>query len=460
MSSVADLAARLEKLVENDRVRASENALQEFAIAGRAPMAVLKPRSAEEVAEIVSFAAAETLALVACGSRSKLELGMPPQRYDVALDMTDLRRIAHYDPGDLTVSVDAGMPLNELAKALAVKKQFLPLAVPCSATSTVGGAIASGIDSTLRQHYGTARDFLIGAEFVDGAGKQCKSGGRVVKNVTGYDLHKLLIGSLGTLAVITRLNFRTFPLPELQGAHFATFRTMEPALNFHALLLKSGLPFSNLELFDPEFSALLAGFVNQVGGGVPESLAAGGWHVLAFFEGSAPVMERIQRELGERSDQSQAARSGALDAESSQQLSDALREAFDWLRRSAPSVALLRIVLPQIHFGDVTEFLNLSQQSHLRSAFALRACNVACFALLADGDDAQTNAKMERSLTELFSRADVRKGSVTLLHAPQSLMGRINVWGTKRADFPLMRRVKQAFDPQNIFAPGRFAGGI
>jgi glycolate oxidase FAD binding subunit len=460
MSSVADLAARLEKLVGSDRVRASENALQEFAIAGRAPMAVLNPRSAAEVAEIVSFAAAETLALVACGSRSKLELGMPPLRYDVALDMTDLRRIAHYDPGDLTVSVDAGMPLNELAKALAVKKQFLPLAVPCSATSTVGGAIASGIDSTLRQQYGAARDFLIGAEFVDGAGKQCKSGGRVVKNVTGYDLHKLLIGSLGTLAVITRLNFRTFPLPELQGAHFATFRTMEAALNFHALLLKSGLPFSNLELFDPEFSALLAGFLNQVGGGVPESLAAGEWHVLAFFEGSAAVMERIQRELRERSDQSQAARSGALDAESSQQLSDALREAFDWLRRSTPSVALLRIVLPRIHSGDVTEFLNLSLQSHLRSAFALRACNVAYFALLAASDDAQTNARMERSLTELFSRADVRKGSVTLLHAPQSLKGRINVWGTKRADFPLMRRVKQAFDPQNIFAPGRFVGGI
>src|SRR5258708_28693452 len=82
------------------------------------------------------------------------------------------------------------MPLSELAKVLAAKNQFRSLAVPCRATSTIGGAIASGIDSTLRQQYGTARDFLIGAEFVDGTGKQCKSGGRVVKNVTGYDLHK------------------------------------------------------------------------------------------------------------------------------------------------------------------------------------------------------------------------------------------------------------------------------
>ena len=193
MSSIANFSGQLEKLVGSDRVRTSKAVLKEFAIAGRAPIAVLKPRSAEEVAEITRFAAAEKLAVVACGSRSKLDLGMPPQRYDLALDITGLCQIAHYDPGDLTVSVDAGIPLMELSKALAEKRQFLPLAVPCSATATVGGAIASGIDSMLRMQYGASRDFLIGAEFVDGTGKRCKSGGRVVKNVTGYDLHKLLI---------------------------------------------------------------------------------------------------------------------------------------------------------------------------------------------------------------------------------------------------------------------------
>jgi glycolate oxidase FAD binding subunit len=460
MSSVANLFTRLDGLVGSDRVQASEAALREFAIAGRAPMAVLKPRSAEEVAEIVSFAVAEKLAVVACGSRSKLELGMPPQRYEVALDMADLRQIVHYDPGDLTVSVDAGLPLNELAKTLAAKNQFLPLSVPCSAMSTVGGAIASGVDSTLRQHYGTARDFLIGAEFVDGTGKQCKSGGRVVKNVTGYDLHKLLIGSLGTLGVITRLNFRTFPLAELRSAHVATFPTVEAALNFHASLLKSSLPFSNLELFDPEFSSLLAGFLNKGGATIPESLAASGWRVFASFEGSTAVIERIQRELRKGSDQAQAAHSGTLDAQISQQLSDALREAFDWLRSAAPSVALLRIVLPQVASGDVMELLNVPQQPLLRSAFVFRACNVVYLALLDESDDVRSIGVLERLVPELFSRVEAKKGSATLLHAPCQLKDRVNVWGTKRADFPLMQRVKQAFDPHNIFAPGRFVGGI
>ena len=460
MSSVANLATRLETLVGSDRVRATESSLQDFAIDGRTPMAVLQPRSGEEVAEIVKFAAAEKLAVVACGSRSKLEVGMPPRRYDLALDMTGLRQIAHYDPGDLTVSVDAGMPLSELAKTLAAKNQFLPLAVPCSATSTVGGAIASGIDSTLRQQYGAARDFLIGAEFVDGTGKRCKSGGRVVKNVTGYDLHKLLIGSLGTLGIITRLNFRTFPMPDLRSAHLATFSTMEAALNFHASLLRSGLPFSNLELFDSEFSTLLAASSNKVGGSPPESLATGGWHVFASFEGSAAVLERITRELQKVADQAQTMRNETLDLQRTQLMKDALREAFDWLRRTAPGVGLLRMVLPQIKSGDVAELLNLSHQSPLRAAFVLRACNVAYLTLLADSEDEQSNAALEPAVSELFSRMESKRGSATLLHAPLWLKHRVDVWGAKRADFSLTQRVKQAFDPQNIFAPGRFVGGI
>jgi glycolate dehydrogenase FAD-binding subunit len=460
VSGVANVSGHLEKLLGSDRVHTSEAALQTFAIAGRAPLAVLKPCTAEEVAEIVNFAAAEKLSVVACGSRTKLELGMTPEPYDLALDMTDLRQIAHYDPGDLTVSVDAGLPLKELASVLAAKKQFLPLVVPCSATSTVAGAISSGIDSTLRQQYGTARDFLIGAEFVDGTGKRCKSGGRVVKNVTGYDLHKLLIGSLGTLGVITRLNFRTYPLPELRGACVATFPAMEAALSFHDSLLKLGLPFSNLELFDPQFSALLAGYLNQAGPGISGLPGENTWHVFASFEGIAGVVERIQRELQERCDQAQARHNETLDERNSQQLSDALQESFDWLRSAAASVALLRIVLPQWASRDVAELHQALKQSTLRSAFALRACNVAYLAVLSEGEDAQTNTAMDHCVSDLCSRATAKNGSATLLHAPAWLKDRINVWGAKRADFPLMRRVKQAFDPHNIFAPGRFLGGL
>src|SRR5215469_13298197 len=166
---------------------------------------------------------------------------MTPSRYDIALDMTGLDLIAHYDPGDLTVSVQAGANFNDLAAPLYQQKQFLPLSVPFYFDSTIGGIIASGVDSPLRHSYGTARDFLIGAEFVDGTGRLCKSGGCVVKNVTGYDFHKLLIGSLGTLAVITRPNFRTFPAAPASRGFVLSFLVPDNALAFSSLIERSAL---------------------------------------------------------------------------------------------------------------------------------------------------------------------------------------------------------------------------
>src|SRR5215472_1205275 len=231
-SAPSNFAARLESAIGAAHLTADPVVSSQYIVDEVIPSVVAKPTSAEQVEEIVRLAALERLALIPCGHRTKIEIGMPPARYDIALDMIGLRQIAHYDPGDLTVSVDAGANFNDLAAPLYKQKQFLPLSVPFYFESTIGGIIASGVDSSIRHSYGTARDFLIGAEFVDGTGRLCKSGGRVVKNVTGYDLHKLLIGSLGTLAVITRLNFRTFPAaPASRGFVFA-FHNHADALAF------------------------------------------------------------------------------------------------------------------------------------------------------------------------------------------------------------------------------------
>src|SRR5947207_1914618 len=230
-----NLAARLESAIGSSHVAADPTGCSQYAVDEIVPSVVAKPSSTYLFTEIVRFSTLERLTLIACGYRTKLQIGMPPSRYDIALDMTGLNQIAHYDPGDLTVSADAGANFNDLAAPLYKQKQFLPLSVPFYFESTIGGIITSGVDSALRHSYGTSRDFLIGAEFIDGTGHLCKSGGRVVKNVTGYDLHKLLIGSLGTLAVITRLNFRTFPAaPSILGY----------VISFHAH--EDAFPFTNL----------------------------------------------------------------------------------------------------------------------------------------------------------------------------------------------------------------------
>src|ERR1700744_4759673 len=187
MSAVTETAiTRLESVLGANAIFVAKAANREpYAIDGVVPTAFAKPASAQQAVEIVRFAAKENLSIIPIGARSKLFCAPTPQRYDVALDMTALDEIAHYDPADLTVSVGAGMPLAKLNAKLREHNQFIPLLVPYYTQATIGGALAAGLDAPRRNADGTPRDFLLGAEFIDGNGVQIKTGGRVVKNVTG-----------------------------------------------------------------------------------------------------------------------------------------------------------------------------------------------------------------------------------------------------------------------------------
>ena len=195
-----------------------------------------------------------------------------------------------YDPRDLTCSVETGVLFADLARQLAAERQFLPLAPAFAARATLGGIIAAGADSPFRHAYGSAREYLLGMEFITGDGISSKSGGRVVKNVTGYDLHKLLIGSLGTLAVITRLNFRTFPLPPAQQTFLASFATAPEALSFCAAIAKSPLQPKLVEVLDRGTARLFAaqGCTRAAGSG---------WSAVITAAGQQPVVERHARDL-------------------------------------------------------------------------------------------------------------------------------------------------------------------
>jgi len=460
MTATANLATRLEGVLGAHHVVAAEEALLTYAVDGVMPAVIVRPASALEVAETVRFAIAEKLAILACGSRSKMDIGMPPTRYDIAMDTTAQHEIAHFDADDLTLSVDAGIPLRKLEGILAEKHQFLPLAVPCYEGSTAGGAIASGIDSVLRQQYGTARDFLIGAEFVDGKGNLCRSGGRVVKNVTGYDLHKLLIGSLGTLGVITRLNFRTFPLPQSSGGHVVAFTSAENALAHRESLENSGLPLANLEVLSPEVTTMVTAILRRGGAEVPASLEGSGWLVYVSYEGNPAIIRRISDHLERAARANDALRSEVLEGAADENLGGMLREAFEWLRWAAPGVLLFRIVLGKITSGDLGELTRAAEAASLRATLLLRAAGIAYVAILAEDEEEDTLEQFEKIVADVCMRVSARSGHSTLLHAPEGLKSRVNVWGPERADLGLMRRVKLAFDPQNIFAPGRFVGGL
>ena len=296
----ASVTTRLNEIVGAANVASDFAQLAAYEIDRKLPAAAVRPATSEEAAEIVKFAAAENLSLVATGARTKLGIGYTPTRYDLALDMTRLNKVIAYDPGDLTLSVEAGVPLAKLAQVLAEHHQFLPLAVPFEKRTTIGGTIASGVDSPLRQFYGTARDFLLGMEFVTGEGIAAKSGGRVVKNVTGYDIHKLMIGALGTLGVITRVNFKTFPMPLGSRGFVARFPTAESALDMRQRIAQSALTPLTIEILSPRVAELFysdAASRYERAPMPPNVLSTSEWALSTGYAGNDGALDRIAKDL-------------------------------------------------------------------------------------------------------------------------------------------------------------------
>jgi len=460
MTVAANVAGRLADAIGAKRVVFAAEELATYEIDGLMPSTIVRPCSAEEVAETVRFAVAEKLAVLPLGSRSKCDLGMPPTQYDIALDMTGLRSIAHFDAGDLTLSVDAGMPLRELEVYLKQRRQFLPLAVPCFESTTVGGSVASGIDSALRLQYGSARDFLIGAEFIDGTGQICKSGGRVVKNVTGYDLHKLLIGSLGTLGAITRLNFRTFPLPAAFGGHVAGFARSETALAYRRAVEKSGLPLSNLEVLSSGVVEMIRAILQRSGENVPTELEHTDWCVYSSLEGDEEVVRRIGAELERIGRDTGAVFHRILGTAEDESLGGMLRECFEWLRLASPANVICRVVLPEVKSVLLDGLLRLAESATLRAALLVRAAGIVYFAVLAEAEDESAMESLQKVVAGARTLAEAENGIATLLHAPLGVKQSTARMKTARMESTLQQRVKQAFDPSNVFAPGRVVGGI
>jgi glycolate oxidase FAD binding subunit len=459
-TTATNVAARLETFVGADRVNGGSEPCAKFAVDGVVPSAVARPESSAEVVEIVRFAKSEKLALIPCGRRTKLGIGMPPARYDIALDMTGLNQIAYYDPGDLTLSVDAGMNLTQLADALAQQQQFVPLAGPFFEECTVGGTIASNIGSSLRPGYGSARDFLLGAEFVNGAGTFTKSGGRVVKNVTGYDLHKLLIGSLGTLGAITRLNFRTFPVPNGYGHLVSTFTSVDSIVRFQAMVSKSPLTASSFDILGPEAAHGVARFKDNRDSALPSWFTSGAWHVCIGFEGAETILRRYPSQLVQCAEQCGASNYHLLEKSEEKSLRDGLRELVKLLSRSGPAATIFRInTFPGFS-------LDVPMLSALAARFSIPCCIFAnlsgplYFALAPDDLDDKTIGSLAHIASGVFEYAAAHDGSASILFCPTLLKRVVNIWGPTRNDAALMRRVKNAFDAENVFAPGRFVAGI
>src|SRR5215475_8551646 len=212
MSTLEGLATALESVVGSAYLL-TNTAVAEYAVDGVLPAMVVLPADEAQVTDVLRLAAEYRATVFPRGGGSHTFVGQTPARVDLVLSVQRLQQQLAYEPADLTITVQAGVRFAELQHILRGSSQFLALDPPVTTTTTVGGIVATNVSGPRRLLYGTARDMLLGIGVMTSDGKRSKAGGRVVKNVTGYDLNKLYVGSLGTLGVIVELTWKLHPLP-------------------------------------------------------------------------------------------------------------------------------------------------------------------------------------------------------------------------------------------------------
>jgi glycolate oxidase FAD binding subunit len=251
MTKLSLLTDQLHAAAPQTELLTSSGDLKRFAVDGVKPQVVALPGVVDDVAALLNIASERHLAVLPVGGCTELELGQPPERYDLAICTVRLNALLEHEAADLTCSVQAGMPLAALQQYLTAKGQFLALDPPNAERATIGGILAANASGPQRLRYGAARDLVIGLRVALGDGTIARSGGKVVKNVAGYDLNKLYIGSLGTLGIIVEANFKLIPRPERQETLLVSFENAPAAMETVIALLSSVVTPTAIELLDP-----------------------------------------------------------------------------------------------------------------------------------------------------------------------------------------------------------------
>ncbi len=444
MSDMSLFTRQLHTGAPQTEILSSPGDLARFAVDGSVPALAVLPATVEDVAVTLKLAGEHHLAVLPIGGSTQVGLGQPPERYDLALCTARLNRILEHEAADLTCSVQAGITLAALQQQLATKGQFLALDPPESEHATIGGILAANSSGPQRLRYGSARDLVIGLRVVLGDGTIARSGGKVVKNVAGYDLNKLYIGSLGTLGVIVEANFKLFPRTEEEQTLLVACRDASTAMEIVIGLLSSVVTPTALELLDRSAQQQLPG---QAGQTTPETTYL---LAIAFSGGTKAVARQIADARAAAAHQGGAPQN-TLEGANHDGFWAAVRA-----QQHGPVTCKVSLLI-----NSVASFLAraqaICQEQQLTSSVIAHAGSGLIYLRLGPSDAVD---RLAMAISQLRTLALSDKGSLVITNAPTALKARINVWGEPRPDLRLMKILKQRFDPQYTLVKGRFVGGI
>ncbi len=425
--SIDQLARQLESDLGGEQLSLDPATLGVHCVDGKQPLLVCTPATPEQLAVALRHCADAGAVLVPWGGGTAMALGNPPRRVDVVISTARINRLMEHDHANLTVTAQSGMRVTALQAALFVQKQFLPFDPPFPERATIGGTVAANLNGPRRSHYGSLRDLVIGIKLVLGSGQEIKAGGKVVKNVAGYDMGKLFIGSLGTLGIITELTVRVSPIPEC-GATALNAGTLEQ-------VFKLGNAVRNSKLLP---SAM---FARHDGDGRD-------WQIAVSFEGFEAA---VARQLGDLEQLAQfvGMRGEVCQAHHEQQIWCSIRDF-----PLQPDRVIYRMTVPPAALAKVLDTI-------LRwRADAPDPVICADLAMGAVWLSTASHRTITKDFADLIACARQHRGHAVIFRAPPELKTGMEVWGPSRPTLSLMRDIKQQFDPEGIMNLGRFVGGL
>jgi glycolate oxidase FAD binding subunit len=406
-----------------------QGAIGQALVPGATPSCVIYPETQEALGEAIALCGADRLTILPAGNFSKIGWGGLARSIDVVVSLAKLDRLVDHAAGDLTVTVEAGMPFAKLQSILAGANQFLALDPLLADRATVGGLIATNDSGPLRQRYGSLRDVLLGLDMIRYDGQRAKAGGRVVKNVAGYDLMKLFMGSFGSLGLISQVTLRVYPMLTEFGSVVLTGELAGLERVAAALLASSLTPIA----------------FEWLAGSIAENLAGAPIALVVRFGGIPASIAVQSRELLAIAAAVQAVSGRAVSAEAEVNLWQQLAKAVTFWLNSGKMTLKLGILpnqigrlLGQLQLGDA-EFVTMRAGSGVGLLCANRSVS---------------------ELERLRSICGEYSGYLTLLTADPELKQQFDSWGSVGTAIEPMRNIKAQFDPHNQLSPGRFVGGI
>lgn len=432
-----DLVKEIEQIVGSENLLYSQEGFFDFAVDGKVPKLIVHPSSPDEISGILRIANEGGYSICPWSRGTKIGIGNIPKSVDIVLSMSRLRHTVEHDRANLTVSVEAGVNLSDLQKALEDKRQFLPIDPMFSSTCSAGGIISSNSNGPRRLRYGSIRDLLIGMKAVLPTGEKIKAGGKVVKNVAGYDMCKLFIGSFGTLGVITEATFKLYPLPELEKTVLVSFDRSVQAFELVSSILDSMIFPSSVDVLNPSALEVLSSNLGIV-------FKENSFCLAVRLEG---FRESVEREIGEIQSMGRCD-VGILEGSKQNKFWVALS---DFPHLSQSNFRFKASIPISAAFDAFKNF----DESSAYPRFKINLISHAGSGIIYGFLWAEEMDKLIKFIDRSNSYVVKSGGYFVVELAPVEIKEKTNVWGYLPGGVNIMRTLKERFDPNGILNPGR-----